>query len=379
MPLAVGGLVSHRPVWDDGVWTPLPTLGGDVEADVCVVGLGGAGLACVRQLLELGQRVVGLDAGAIGGGAAGRNGGFLLAGLASFYHDAVSRHGHERARDVYRLTLREIDRMEGETPECVRRAGSLRIASSAEEDVDCAQQLEAMRADGLPAELYSGLEGTGILVPTDCSFQPLARCRTLAGRAIADGARLFEWSRAEGVTGREIRTAHGRVRCHAVIVAVDGRLERVLPELVPVVRTARLQMLATAPASDVCYPRPVYARYGYDYWQQLEDERIVLGGFRDRGGDDEWTHDSDPTEMVQRELDAFLRDALGVTAPVTHRWGAAVSYHRTGLPLAAEVRDRVWAVGAYCGTGNVLGSMLGRAIARAAVLADAATLRIFAA
>jgi hypothetical protein len=37
----------------------------------------------------------------VAGGAAGRNGGFLLAGLAAFHHDAVAAHGRARARALY--------------------------------------------------------------------------------------------------------------------------------------------------------------------------------------------------------------------------------------------------------------------------------------
>src|SRR5687767_6869168 len=81
------------PVWDSGRRLGLPSLGGDAEADVCVVGLGGSGLAAVHALLDLGARVVGLDAGVVAGAAAGRNGGFLLAGLAPFHHDAVAAVG----------------------------------------------------------------------------------------------------------------------------------------------------------------------------------------------------------------------------------------------------------------------------------------------
>ena len=29
------------------------------------------------------------------------------------------------------------------------------------------------------------------------------------------------------------------------------------------------------------FPRPHYGRRGYDYWQQLEDGRLVVGGRRD--------------------------------------------------------------------------------------------------
>lgn len=364
-------MAENTPVWDDEPWTGLPALEGEVEADVCVVGLGGSGLACVGELLALGKRVVGVDAGRVAGGAAGRNGGFLLAGTYAFYHDAVEAYGRERARRIYRLTLEELERMAAETPGAVRRVGSLRVASSPEEEEDCRRQEEAMRADGLPVERYAGPEGRGLLVPTDGAFHPLRRCRTLARRAGEAGALLFERSPALSLSGTEVVGERGRVRCGAVVVAVDGRLEALLPELSGRVRTARLQMLATAPTDEVRIPRPVYARWGYEYWQQLPDGRVALGGFRDRGGEGEWTHSAEPTPGVQALLEEFLREGVGVRAPVTHRWAASVAFSADGLPVLEEVRPGVWAAGAYSGTGNVLGALCGRAAARLAAGEDA--------
>jgi glycine/D-amino acid oxidase-like deaminating enzyme len=41
------------------------------------------------ELASSGFNVVGIDAVDVGAGAAGRNGGFLLAGDSDFYHDSV--------------------------------------------------------------------------------------------------------------------------------------------------------------------------------------------------------------------------------------------------------------------------------------------------
>ena len=366
-PEMVADAPVNVPAWDDTPWTPLPALDGNFDTDVCVVGLGGSGLTAVAELRRRGARVVGIDAAHVGSGAAGRNGGLLLAGLADFHHVAARRLGRARAVRLYRLTMAELERVAAEVPSLVQRPGSLRVAASPEEWDDCAAQLVTMREDRLPVEPYSGPEGEGLLFPLDGTFHPLARCRTLARRALDEGARLFEGSHVVRVKGDRVETAVGRVRCDRVIIAVDGRLEQVVPTLAGRVRTARLQMLATAPLGTIRWPRPVYRRWGYDYWQQRDDGRLLLGGFRDREEAAEWTHEAVPSGAVQAHLERFLRDELGVDAPITHRWAASVAYTETGLPVLEELQRGVWATGAYSGTGNVVGALCGRAVAELAL------------
>jgi gamma-glutamylputrescine oxidase len=360
--------IMDDPVWDDGQDVRLPRLEADVDADVCVIGLGGSGLTAIGWLLDRGVRVVGLDARTVGGGAAGRNGGFLLAGLADFHHLVADRIGRERATALYRLTLAEMDRMTAETPSAIRRPGSVRIATSTREAADCRAQQHAMVRDDLPVDAYEGPEGSGLRFPHDGVLQPLERCRILARRLHAAGAQLYEHSPARTVSGERVETAGGAtVRCERVVVCVDGNLERLLPELAGRVRTARIQMLATAPTTEVQLPMPVYARHGLDFWQQLPDGRVVLGGGRDRGGPAEWTGDATVSTPVQAALEEVLRRQLGVHAPITHRWAGAVSFTEDPLPLLAEVRPGVVAVGAYRGTGNVVGAIYARAAAAVAV------------
>lgn len=368
---------AETPVWDDAPWAGLPHLDRTVTADVCVVGLGGSGLACVAEARAAGLTVVGIDAGTVAGGAAGRNGGFLLAGTYHFYHDAVQALGRDRARALYRATIGQIERMWEETPDAVRLVGSLRIADTVAEEEDCRQQMEAMLRDGLPVEWYDGVEGRGLLIPTDGSFQPLRRCRTLAARVSDGGAELFEHTPALALRGGEVVTPAGRISCETVLVTVDGRMDRVVPELAGRVRTARLQMLATAPDRTIRIPRPVYARWGYEYWQQLLDGRITLGGFRDAGGEGEWTEEAAPSREVQTRLETFLRERIGSRAEVMHRWAASVGYTADGMPVLEEVRPRVWAAGGYSGTGNVVGALCGRALAQLAATGESALAELF--
>ena len=370
---------ATHPVWGDpAAGGNPPPLEGDAAADLCVIGLGGSGLAAVGAALEAGASVVGIDAGWVGGGAAGRNGGFLLTGTARFHHDAVAHWGRERAGAIYAASLEELDRLAAELGPIVRRVGSVRIPASPEEEQDCAAQCAALRADGFAAEPAAGPSGTGVRVPDDGAIDPLARCRRLAAAAQAAGARLHTGTPALEVTGHEVRTPAGAVRCSAVVVCVDGGLERLLPELAGTVRSVRLQMLATAPLQAGRIPCPVYDNWGYDYWQQLPDGRVALGGGRDRFGAGNGSQRPDgpgsgrdrfragnaapaPTAAVQAHLEALLARRVGVDAPVTHRWAGEVAFTDDCLPVLAEIRARVVASGAFSGHGNVLGSAAGRA------------------
>src|SRR3954469_63939 len=102
-------MVSTNPLWTENESMELPRAIGLLDADVCVVGLGGSGLACVNALVDAGHRVIGVDAVTIASGAAGRNGGFLLGGLALFHHDVVERLGANAAKEIYDATLAQID------------------------------------------------------------------------------------------------------------------------------------------------------------------------------------------------------------------------------------------------------------------------------
>ena len=247
-----------------------------VEPDVCVVGLGGSGLAAVGAALEAGARVVGIDAGPVAGGAAGRNGGFLLAGGARFHHDAVAAWGEERAVGIYEESLAELDRLAAELgPEIVRRVGSLRIPASPEEEAeDCARAARrAASATGCPARAADGPDAAPA-----CSSPATAR----SSRSSAAGcSRAARWRPARACTATRRRrrwpATASRTPARRGALPRRRRLRRRLdrarcsPSSPGSARSSRLQMLATAPVAPGTIPCPVYDNWGYEYWQQLPD------------------------------------------------------------------------------------------------------------
>ena len=353
-------------------WAGLPPLPGDAVADACVVGLGASGLAAVEALVERGLDVVGVDAGRVAAGAAGRNGGFLIAGPALALHDALAQWG-DAAVELYRATLLELDDLEARLGTgVVRRAGSIRLAGlpgeprsageaadRAAELADCAAQAAALRAHGIAVEDYDGPLGRGLFLPDDGATNPAVRAVGLATQ-LAGRARLHEHTRVASVGAGQVRTEHGTVRAATIVVAVDGRLDTLVPAVAGRVRTARLQMLACDPVPPRL-PCPVYGRWGYDYAQQGPDGRLYVGGGRDLFAAQEWTAAAEASPPVQAYIETVAARMAGAAVRPTDRWAASVGFTPDARPLCTAVADGVVAVGGYNGTGNLVGPVAARA------------------
>jgi gamma-glutamylputrescine oxidase len=371
-----------EPAWDDSAvaraWPAAAPLRGAKAADVCVVGLGASGLAAVEAALDRGLRVVGVDAGRVASGAAGRNGGFLLGGGARFPHEAAAEWGVDAMAALHRATLAELDHLVARFPDVVRRTGSLRIADDDAEADDCVQHVTALRAVGIRAESWDGPPGPGVLLPDDGAVDPVARCLATAAAVLergGDRVALHEASPVVAVGSGGVTTTGGSVSAGAVVVCVDGGLERLVPDLVGRVRTARLQMLAAAPLGRVVLERPVYLRWGFDYAQQDPAGRLLVGGGRDLGGEAEWTHDQATTPVVQAHLDALARRLAGGAVTVTHRWSGAVGYTPDHRPVV-DLVDGIAVAGGYCGVGNLVGPLAARAALALALDGDASAARL---
>ena len=341
--------VSHRP--------PAPGA-----VDVVVVGGGVTGCSCALTLAEGGLRVRLYDARAVAGGASGRNGGFALRGGAGPYDEARAAHGPERARLLWELSERALDRLEDLAGDALRRVGSLRLAADRAEREALERECEALREDGFEVawidELRPPLDrlfAGAVCHPRDGAIEPARWVRRLAAHAARAGAEIVESRKVEAAEVDDIDGAP------VVVIATDGLTAELLPELAPFVRAVRGQVLVTEPLTEQLYGRPHYARHGFDYWQQLADGRLVLGGRRDASFATESTAVEETTPLIQAELDGLVARLLGRLPEVTHRWAGIWGETPDRLPLAGPVpgRQGVWVAGGYSGHGNVLGLACG--------------------
>jgi glycine/D-amino acid oxidase-like deaminating enzyme len=247
------------------------------------------------------------------------------------------------------------------------RPGSLRLAADEEELEQLRLEYDVLREDGFAAELRprealapplrDGFLG-GIFYPHDGSLQPTRFVLRLARQAVEAGVEVREGTRVDSLEALE---------APQVVVATDGSGRGLLPELDEVIWPARGQVLTTEPLPRRLFDCPHHARDGFDYWQQIPDGRIVLGGFRDFSILSELTDVDETTPVIQEALDAFLVELLGQMPTVDYRWAGIFGLTQDLLPLVCRVpgRDGTWVVAGYSGHGNVLDLMCGELVAEA--------------
>jgi gamma-glutamylputrescine oxidase len=340
------------------------------RVDVAIVGAGVTGCSAALRLAEAGRSVRVHDARGVAEGASGRNGGFALPGGATRYDIACETYGREQARRFWRWTEDEVDVLASLAGDALLEVGSYRLAVDEEEREQIRAEYEALRADGFDVEWLDDLPGVlagrfaGIVAHAHGgSIQPARFVRRLAARAAGAGAEFREHERVDDIAALD---------ADRVLVATDGYGHGLVPELAEAIWPTRGQVIVSEPLDRMLYDRPHYARQGFDYWQQLPDRRVLLGGFRDVSILDELTDVEETTAPVQASLERFLADLVGGPPRISHRWAGIFGLTQDMLPLVGPVpgRDGVWVAGGYSGHGNVLGFACGR-LAAGAILGEA--------
>jgi gamma-glutamylputrescine oxidase len=334
-------------------------------ADVEIIGAGVTGCSCALELARAGRRVRVVDARGVAEGASGRNGGFALRGGAARYDVARETYGRDAAQELWRRTESALDDIEALAGDALQRNGSLRLAADDEERAEIRAEYEALAEDGFAAEWHEELPAPltehfrgAIYHHGDGSVQPARFVRRLAAAAAEEGVEFRTGSRVASLD---------ELRSETVVIATDGSGRGLLSELDDAVWPARGQVVATEPLAERLFDYPHYARHGFDYWQQLGDGRIVLGGFRDFSILSEMTDEEVTTQVIQDALDSFLVELLGRLPRVEHRWAGIFGLTQDLLPLVGPVpgRDGTWVAAGYSGHGNVLGFLSGKLVAGA--------------
>ncbi len=373
---------------------PIVPLSTDVPhlVDVVVIGGGLMGTATSYWLAREGVSVALLEREAIGWGATGRNGGFVVAGPAGGYTDAITRLGHETAYVVMTDTManqqlvRQV--LEEERIECsYREPGSLRLALMHDEE-QLRAEVVACQADGFPAE-FLDREATQRLIKTKLSAeirggrlkpgQGLVHSarfvRGLAQVAVRRGARAYRTEVQALIPEGEslcLQTSRGPIHAATVVVAANAWIGRLLPQLADLIVPVREQMLAYAPIAPVFSHALSADITAGEYFQQTPDGTILIGGCNTVApGEDMGVWEMTPLPVVQNAIEAVLPRLFPSLAPlqVVQRWAGLLDYTTDRHPIVDRLptMPQVLVVCGFSGHGMPFGLRFGQLLTEAVV------------
>jgi glycine/D-amino acid oxidase-like deaminating enzyme len=372
------------------------SLEGTVKADVAIVGGGLAGLTAALDLARAGRSVVVLEAERIGWGASGRNGGFVGPGYATSHANITRMVGPERARALHQLSIEGV-RIVEENIDSLDMADNKRVYGKMSvlryhDPEGLARQcdmmkrefdydLEVMPADAVREVLRSPKYYQALYDPASFHFHPLNYARSLAKAIEVLNGRIFEGSRVIGcdVGGVEkvVRTAHGEVRAHDVILAGGGYTDDLMPRLRRSILPIATYVLLTEAAPEriaeaVRTPMAISDnRRAGDYYRLVDKGSRLLWGGRIT------TRTTEPrrlADMMQRTMISTYPQLKGVR--VETAWSGLMAYARHLMPLIGQLGPGIWYVFGFGGRGMNTTAVGGRVIAEG-ILGTSDRFRLF--
>ena len=324
------------------------------ETDFLVVGAGLAGGAAAYFAKQVhGRDVVVTDARDVGLGASGRNAGFMISGLDTYYHRAIEAYGHAVAREVWDMSRRSfshwrefISNSQFDVP--IDNGGSLLLAETPEEAKELELAARSLSADKIEIEYYShdplgrGFYA-GIEQPLDAGVQPFLLAKTVMAQSGAELIANNELYRIEQLD--DVVRVHTRkfvITARYVMLCTNAYSPMIDPYFVGKVTPTRAQCLVTEPLDHIPLPYCGYSDYGYMYYRTTFDGRFLLGGGRKQNQSEENNTSEDRLNpKVHAFLDRYLaRYFPDVTAPVAHRWSGIMGFSCDGLPLVGTLPDK---------------------------------------
>lgn len=363
-------------------FAPLAPPERDLDCDVAIVGAGFTGVSAALDLALSGRDVRVFEAGLLGAGASGRNGGLVCSGWRHDQSWLEQRLGATAADALWTLAEEAKSAL---TARMARHVIAADYEAGLVHAAHTPRQMQALDADAAHLRARYGYRKLERMDPAACvqalgaqlphggwrddgagRLHPLKLLHGLAGAARAAGAVLHEGTAVSHLDdGPMLRLRSGvRVRARHVLLCGDGYLDGLSPMVERRVMPIGSFVVATEPLDPALGVMPgavgaMDTRFVVNYFQRTADHRLVFGG----GEKYTPAWPDDIGGFVRRNLLKLFPQLEGVR--ITHAWGGALGITATRLPFVAEVAPRVWSASGYSGQGVALAPLFGQILAEA--------------
>jgi gamma-glutamylputrescine oxidase len=363
-----------------------PSLSGDIQADVVIIGAGYTGLSAAHHISKSGLAPVVLEANRPGWGASGRNGGVLSAKFRQSFRGIDAGYGRAMARRMYEIAHESVEMVEELVSEFeisarLTRSGQVKAAhnhATLQAAVDEADWMKREMGDTevriLDARQVHDETGSqafvgGVLNPGSGGIHPLNYLHGLAEGVARRGVAIFQESPALAL-GRDngmivAETPQGAVRARQAIIATNS-----YSDLTPATRHLqhtlvpfRSAIIATdrLPRNLAGYLMPTGRTYTETKrmmrWFRMVDDRVIFGGRGAFGKQDS-----------EAAFNALRKAMIGIfpelaDIPLAFKWSGLVAMTLDSVPHIGRLDDRTLFSMGYNGAGVAMSSLMGRYLA----------------
>lgn len=378
----------------DDLLEPRPSLDGDVDADVAIVGAGYTGLWTAYYLLqaEPSLRIMLVEREIAGFGASGRNGGWCSALFPASWEKiarASTRSDAVRLQREMFATVDEVGRVaEAESIDAGwTKGGTIGVARTPLQLARSRAAVDRARDWGFGHEDYRLLSASearqvlnvpdalgALFTPHCAAIHPARLVRGLARVVERRGAVIYERTPCVAIEPGAVRTPSATVSARYVIRATEGFSAR-LPGMRRSIAPVYSLMVATEPLPEETWAqiglitRPTFSdmRHMITYGQRTVDGRLAFGG---RGAPYHYASRTEPSFDHDPGVFGWLHEQLTRMLPVlsgvelTHAWGGPLGIARDWW--ASVTLDRATGVGSaggYVGDGVATSNLAGRTLA----------------
>ena len=364
---------------------PFAALDGDTSCDVCVIGAGYTGLSAALHLAQQGLDVVLIDAQRVGWGASGRNGGQIGSGQRVDQHTLEAMLGVDRARRLWDLaegakalvkTLVDTHQIDCDLkPGIIYADHKQRYVKATRASVAHLQEVYGYDKIGFldRDELHEHI-GTTAYYGASLDWgaghlQPLAFALGLARAAEAAGVRIYETTRATGVSvgsPTRVTTDTGTISSGNVLLACNGYMGRLDKEVAARVMPINSYIVATEPLDEDLARQLIRddvavadSRFVVNYYRLSADRRLLFGGRESYG----YRYPADIAGAVRKRMLAIypqLEDAR-----IDYAWGGTLGITMNRMPHLARLAPNILSASGYSGHGLAMATLCGKLMAEA--------------
>lgn len=351
--------------------TNYPSLRGEVEADVAIVGAGITGITAAYLLSKVGQSVVLVDKGRIAMSETGHTTAHIVETTDADYREMIKVHGEEGAHtdtEAIRSAVGLIRSLVNELAiDCGFKTVDGYLYAEKEEDREyLRRQHEDLLRAGMESEWVDRVPlpfptAGGLRYRNQYAFHVRQYLLPLAEAAVKNGVRIFENTLIDDVQNAEqdgrctVKGDGGSVRARHVLLATHVPLND-RGTLWAKMHATRTYVVA-APIEPGRVTDALYwdTEYPYHYTRLLETPK---GLFLIVGGEDRDVGKEGNDEERYEALEEYCRTRFGVTT-FSHRWSGQINEPADMLPFIGESSHgkHVWMSTGYSGTGMTYGTL----------------------